>query len=134
MLVLTRKVTEEIKIGDQIVVKLLGIKGQSVRIGIEAPRNVRVMRAELIAEDGARPEPSHASESYEVLVPVADVAGHEAAGNDSCDINMSRSACVGRPCPATRPTGRSTLAVLVRRQSQNRRGSATESDPVPAVR
>jgi len=47
MLVLTRKVQEEIMIGDDIVVKIIRVKGGAVRIGIEAPRNVRVMRSEL---------------------------------------------------------------------------------------
>lgn len=47
MLVLTRKATEQIQIGDSVVITILRIKGQSVRIGIEAPREVRVVRAEL---------------------------------------------------------------------------------------
>jgi carbon storage regulator CsrA len=47
MLVLTRKVSEQIKIGNDIVITVLRVKGQSVRIGIEAPRGVRVLRAEL---------------------------------------------------------------------------------------
>ncbi len=47
MLVLTRKVQEEIMIGDDIVVKIIRVKGGAIRIGIEAPRNVRVMRSEL---------------------------------------------------------------------------------------
>ena len=51
MLVLTRKVDEEIVIGNDIVVKIVRVKGGSIRVGIEAPRNVRVMRAELTAED-----------------------------------------------------------------------------------
>jgi carbon storage regulator CsrA len=47
MLVLTRKVNEQIKIGNDIVITVLRVKGQSVRIGIEAPRGIRVLRAEL---------------------------------------------------------------------------------------
>jgi carbon storage regulator CsrA len=47
MLVLTRKATEQIQIGENVVVTILRVKGQSVRIGIEAPREVRVIRAEL---------------------------------------------------------------------------------------
>src|SRR5262245_2171403 len=47
MLVLTRKATEQIQIGENVVITILRIKGQSVRIGIEAPREVRVVRAEL---------------------------------------------------------------------------------------
>jgi carbon storage regulator CsrA len=47
MLVLTRKATEQIQIGENVMITILRIKGQSVRIGIEAPREVRVIRAEL---------------------------------------------------------------------------------------
>jgi carbon storage regulator CsrA len=47
MLVLTRKLQEQIKIGDEIVVTILQVRGQSVRVGIQAPKNVRVLRAEL---------------------------------------------------------------------------------------
>jgi carbon storage regulator CsrA len=47
MLVLTRKSSEQILIGDQVVVTILKVQGHTVRIGIEAPRNVRVLRAEL---------------------------------------------------------------------------------------
>jgi carbon storage regulator CsrA len=56
MLVLTRKQKESIKIGDSIVITILRVQGQSVRVGIEAPREVRVVRGELSAskpEDGA---------------------------------------------------------------------------------
>jgi len=47
MLVLTRKLQQQIKIGQQITVTILRVKGQTVRVGIEAPRQVRVIRGEL---------------------------------------------------------------------------------------
>lgn len=47
MLVLTRKQNEQITIGDDIKITLVRIRGNSVRIGIEAPRDVRVVRGEL---------------------------------------------------------------------------------------
>lgn len=47
MLVLSRKTKQRIQIGDDIVITVLRIKGQSVRIGIEAPREVNVARGEL---------------------------------------------------------------------------------------
>ena len=49
MLVLTRKQKESIKIGDSIVITILRVQGHSVRVGIEAPRDVRVVRGELAA-------------------------------------------------------------------------------------
>ena len=54
MLVLTRKQNEEIKIGDDIVVSVLKIKGNTVRLGIAAPKNVRVVRGELPASSAPR--------------------------------------------------------------------------------
>ena len=47
MLVLTREVTQEIRIGSDIRVAVLGIKGGYIRLGIEAPRNVIVDREEV---------------------------------------------------------------------------------------
>jgi carbon storage regulator len=47
MLVLTRKPQEEIKIGKDIVVKVISISENSVKIGIEAPKEMVIMRAEL---------------------------------------------------------------------------------------
>ncbi|MFV2066367.1 MAG: carbon storage regulator [Pirellulales bacterium] len=49
MLVLTRKVHQQIQIGDQITITIVRVKGQSVRVGIDAPRDVRVLRGELSA-------------------------------------------------------------------------------------
>ncbi|BAT71412.1 carbon storage regulator [Thermosulfidibacter takaii ABI70S6] len=47
MLVLTRKLEESIIIGDDIEIKILGISGKSVKIGIKAPRNLPVYRKEV---------------------------------------------------------------------------------------
>ena len=47
MLVLTRKLQQQIKIGEQITVTILRVKGNTVRVGITAPRDVRVIRGEL---------------------------------------------------------------------------------------
>jgi carbon storage regulator CsrA len=47
MLVLTRKTREQIRVGDNIVITILRVQGQAVRVGIDAPRSVRVVRAEL---------------------------------------------------------------------------------------
>jgi carbon storage regulator CsrA len=52
MLVLTRKVQEQIQVGNDITITIIRVKGQSVRVGIEAPRDVRVMRSELAKSSG----------------------------------------------------------------------------------
>jgi len=48
MLVLSRKLNETILIGDNIRVTLLGIAGDKIKIGVDAPRDVRVFREELL--------------------------------------------------------------------------------------
>lgn len=47
MLILTRKVGESLMVGDEITVTVLGIKGNQVRIGIDAPKDVAVHREEI---------------------------------------------------------------------------------------
>ena len=48
MLVLTRKLLEKLYIGDNICVTVVRLEGGQVRLGIEAPREVAVVRAELV--------------------------------------------------------------------------------------
>ncbi len=50
MLVLTRKKSEMIHIGDNIVIKVISTGKGKVKIGIEAPGEIRVMRAEMLGE------------------------------------------------------------------------------------
>ncbi|MBQ9103282.1 MAG: carbon storage regulator CsrA [Treponema berlinense] len=47
MLILSRKVDEKIKIGDNITITLIEVRGDQVKIGIEAPKNVKVFRQEV---------------------------------------------------------------------------------------
>ncbi len=50
MLVLTRKLMEKLFIGDDICVTIVRLEGGQVRLGIDAPREVKVVRAELVPE------------------------------------------------------------------------------------
>ncbi|SET57942.1 carbon storage regulator CsrA [Pseudomonas graminis] len=54
MLVLTREIGETFNIGDEITVKVLGISGNQVRLGINAPRSIRIHRAEVIRRIASR--------------------------------------------------------------------------------
>ena len=50
MLVLTRRVGETIMVGDDIEVEVLEVRPGIVRLGVRAPKSVRVLRSELVAE------------------------------------------------------------------------------------
>jgi carbon storage regulator len=47
MLILTRRVGETVVIGDEVTVTVLGVKGNQVRLGVNAPRHVAVHREEI---------------------------------------------------------------------------------------
>tara|TARA_B100000780_G_C20914197_1_gene364051 strand:+ start:319 stop:516 length:198 start_codon:yes stop_codon:yes gene_type:complete len=47
MLILTRRVGETLMVGDEVTVTVLGVKGNQVRIGVNAPRDVAVHREEI---------------------------------------------------------------------------------------
>ncbi len=50
MLIISRKIGEELKIGDDIVVKIVDIDKNQVKVGIDAPKNIAILRMELIKE------------------------------------------------------------------------------------
>lgn len=47
MLILTRRVGETVMIGDEVTITVLGVKGNQVRVGINAPKSVAVHREEI---------------------------------------------------------------------------------------
>ncbi len=47
MLILTRKIDEKIKIGDQITISIIDVHGDQVKIGVDAPRDIKVFREEV---------------------------------------------------------------------------------------
>ena len=65
-MVLGRKPCESIRIGSYVVVTLLAIQGNKVRLGISAPANVSILRAELILEgDPSLPHSSWSSDAQQ---------------------------------------------------------------------
>ncbi|HET6430869.1 carbon storage regulator CsrA [Dyella sp.] len=60
MLILTRRVGETLMIGDEVTVTVLGVKGNQVRIGINAPKNVAVHREEIYQRIKGENEPGDA--------------------------------------------------------------------------
>ncbi len=68
MLVLSRKVGEEIVIGDNIRVRVVSVQGNQIRLGFDAPREVSIQRAELLERAEREAATRAASNAAEKLV------------------------------------------------------------------
>ena len=68
MLILSRKINEKVVIGDDISVSIIEIRGDQVRIGIDAPKKVKVFRQEVY--EAIRAENKAASKSASEIPPV----------------------------------------------------------------
>ena len=68
MLILSRKINEKVVIGDDITVSIIEVRGDQVRIGIDAPKKIKVFRQEVF--DAIMQENKAASESASVIPKV----------------------------------------------------------------
>jgi carbon storage regulator CsrA len=80
MLVLTRKTQEKIQIGENITITILRVKGQAVRVGIDAPRDVRVIRSELPVNEDVLPMEEPQAEVSKTRAPLATLMAALHAG------------------------------------------------------
>jgi len=91
MLVLTRKLNQSIRIGDSITISVLRVRGNTVQLGIQAPKEVHVLRSELLAKgkqiDSATQLP--AAEAHSELGEAATSADEEEAEGVTLDVNLS---------------------------------------------
>jgi carbon storage regulator CsrA len=113
MLVLTRKLQQQIKIGDGIVVTILRVKGNTVRVGVQAPRDVRVIRGEL-PKSGEEPlaDEGHAEIACELMLPSAENSDAEAPAEESA-----------QPAKSVLPLPHPAAAHLPLRRIRDRRGA-----------
>ncbi|TFH03720.1 MAG: carbon storage regulator CsrA [Spirochaetales bacterium] len=70
MLILARRINERIVIGDNIHISVVDIRGDQVKLGIEAPRNVKVFRQEVF--DAIQAENREAAQSSTTALPSLD--------------------------------------------------------------
>ncbi len=82
MLVLTRKIGERVLIGDDIEVTVLDVKGDTVRIGIQAPQATRIQRAEIVAAVATENASAAQASSDEESALVRALAGRRTAPAD----------------------------------------------------
>ncbi|MCL2602291.1 MAG: carbon storage regulator CsrA [Treponema sp.] len=79
MLILSRKINEKIMIGDDISVSIIDIRGDQVRLGVDAPKSVKVFRHEVFQAITA--ENKAAAQSAAVLpaldIPTSGKAAHQ---------------------------------------------------------
>ena len=102
MLVLTRKGQEQIRIGEDITITILRIQGRTVRVGIDAPRQIRVVRGELplhlpkrtnITETGAHSDSTVSPQdpaTDETSTPPGSSASSDSAGHSAGDLRRPR--------------------------------------------
>ena len=113
MLVVTRKPQEVVHIGNGITVTVVRVKGQSVRIGIEAPSDVRVVRAELLnADSPADQARSEKPAAVETTVPADAPAGISLPCTEASKLS---------PCAPRTGGTRATLASLRQLAARRRR-------------
>ncbi len=84
MLVLTRKAGEKIVIGDDITITILDVRGDGIRIGIDAPRGIKIQREE-------------------VLLAVAEANVAAAAAEDSVEQQLKSALGIVTPPAAVQP-------------------------------
>jgi carbon storage regulator CsrA len=129
MLVLSRKQDQEIIIGDNIKIKVLRVKGNTIRLGIEAPREVKVVRGELPAvpkvTESSGPTDAEAANVTVVfsndsksrrtnmdIIPFADSKDSSHPAKDST--SQTRRELETRQCPAESITYRQQLPASLR--------------------
>ncbi len=76
MLILTRRVGETLIVGDEVTVTVLAVKGNQVRIGVNAPKNVSVHREEIYQRI-QREKAAQEGGSTEGIHPISDEFGQE---------------------------------------------------------
>jgi carbon storage regulator len=85
MLILTRKLGEQITIGDDITIKLLEVKGTQVKLGIEAPQDISIHRKEIydrIREENLRSSEVGLSDLTEAASILTSLVPKEGKGED----------------------------------------------------
>ena len=82
MLILTRRVGENVIVGDDIVISVIEVRGDAVRIGIQAPRSVGVHREEVYLELQKANEQAASSSDAALGAALGELGSDETATQD----------------------------------------------------
>ena len=93
MLVLSRKLNQEIVIGDDIKITVLKIKGNTIRLGIDAPRDVKVIRGELAVESEVNQEESESTTDANVTFVFSNDPAVRQPNLDVIPFNKNETDC-----------------------------------------
>ncbi len=92
MLVLSRRETERIRLGDSIVVTVIRVSGDKVRLGIEAPRDILVLREELEVHSEEPPAAEVDGSASSPLAAPTPATGAATAGESSSTTQLAAKA------------------------------------------
>ena len=130
MLVLTRRAGESIVIGDDVRVVVLDSRGETVRLGIEAPRSVQVHRAEVYAEVQAANAAALAPGDLGLLADrLARVARPRIASGAAARRSASRDAMPAQARRMVTMTESDERLEQVRERIDEARGAAEQAEP-----
>ena len=90
MLVLTRKKQQSVRIGENITISVLKVKGNTVRLGIEAPDQIRVLRSEIPLFDTSGEGDDSETSADECQAP---------SGSESVEAAEAEADVAFPPCP-----------------------------------
>jgi carbon storage regulator CsrA len=124
MLVLSRKQNQEVLIGDHIKITVLKTRGNTVRLGIEAPRDIKVVRGELDAE------PSPGEDQEEDAAEFTIVFGSDSETESGSDDSQTVQFTSDQPSPRKH---RRSNDLINRLQSENDAGTIRYKGRLPRV-
>ena len=106
MLVLTRKPNQQLHIGNDIVITVVKVRGNTIRLGIEAPRDVRIVRSEL----DAKPEVDSTDKSDVIVAEIALATECEAAADATDEPGAQATSALDSQSSGAKAMGQSPAA------------------------
>jgi carbon storage regulator CsrA len=123
MLVISRKIGQQVRIGDQITVTIIKTQGKTVRVGIEAPRELKILRTELPPLPAAALRTNNLTDGMEDAVGMSRSPGPSATDKSAGDRRRRGRDAMNR-IPRTEPTHPQRWTVATMRERVHGQGSS----------